>query len=193
MFLNAQPADNLRFAAMVNRPPCEDCGMSPADREVLTSLPRTRPTRRSAKRGGPPAQDGPPASPAAEPAPARRAPAKAPAANTKKAATTAKPKAAGTSASRAKARPAAKPRTATTAKATSKAKANTTAAEASKTATPPPPPPAGWASAKEQPTLPSGPAELLGTAVQAVGELAQIGLTFGGQALKQALSRLNRP
>jgi hypothetical protein len=29
--------------------------------------------------------------------------------------------------------------------------------------------------------------------VQAVGELAQIGLTYGGQALRQALSRLPRP
>jgi hypothetical protein len=31
------------------------------------------------------------------------------------------------------------------------------------------------------------------TAFQAVGELAQIGVTVGGQALRSALSRLPRP
>jgi hypothetical protein len=55
----------------------------------------------------------------------------------------------------------------------------------------PPPPPAGWASPQSQPS--GGDRDLIGTAVQAVGEIAQIGLTLGGQALKQALSRLPKP
>jgi hypothetical protein len=36
-------------------------------------------------------------------------------------------------------------------------------------------------------------ADLLTTAVQAAGELAQIGLAAGGRALKSALERLPRP
>ncbi|MCW2985018.1 MAG: hypothetical protein JWR63_2588, partial [Conexibacter sp.] len=55
----------------------------------------------------------------------------------------------------------------------------------------PPPPPAGWA-APDQPQSRGG-GDLIGTAVQAVGEIAQIGLTYGGQALRQALSRLPKP
>src|SRR5437868_317665 len=58
----------------------------------------------------------------------------------------------------------------------------------------PPPPPAGWATPEPPSTGPRhGRADLLGTAVQAAGELASIGLAFGGQAVKQALSRLPRP
>jgi hypothetical protein len=41
-------------------------------------------------------------------------------------------------------------------------------------------------------TPPSGP-EFVTTAVQAVGELAQIGLTVGGQVLRRAAKRLPRP
>jgi hypothetical protein len=35
--------------------------------------------------------------------------------------------------------------------------------------------------------------ELVTTAVQATGELAKIGLTLGGQALKRAVDRLPKP
>ena len=42
------------------------------------------------------------------------------------------------------------------------------------------------------PTPPKG-AELVTTAVQATGELAKIGLTLGGQALKRAVDRLPKP
>jgi hypothetical protein len=35
--------------------------------------------------------------------------------------------------------------------------------------------------------------DLVGTAVQAAGELAQIGIVFGGRALKSAIQRLPRP
>ncbi len=55
-----------------------------------------------------------------------------------------------------------------------------------------PAPPAGWAAPKPE-AKDGGRGELIGTAVQAVGEIAQIGLTYGGQALKQALSRLPKP
>ena len=49
---------------------------------------------------------------------------------------------------------------------------------------------------KREPERPSGPpkgAELVTTAVQAAGELAQIGFTVGGQALKRAVGRFPRP
>jgi hypothetical protein len=150
--------------------------MSTGDRDVLTSLPRSRSTRRSAKRGGGPAGTPEPTAEtkpaAAKPKAKSAAPKRKPAAKTtaKAKTTTAKPKTA----------PKRKPAAKTTAKA--------------EAAAPPPPPPAGWAAPKadaasERP----GGGELIGTAVQAVGELAQIGLTFGGQALKQALSRFPRP
>jgi hypothetical protein len=48
---------------------------------------------------------------------------------------------------------------------------------------PPPPRPIGH---------PTG-SELVGTAIQATGELARIGLTVGGQMLKRAYNRLPRP
>jgi len=35
--------------------------------------------------------------------------------------------------------------------------------------------------------------ELVGTVVQAAGELAQIGLTVGGQILRRAVDRLPKP
>jgi hypothetical protein len=53
---------------------------------------------------------------------------------------------------------------------------------------PPPPPPS--------PTARRGPprgTELVTTAIQAAGELAQIGLTAGGRAVKRAVDRIPRP
>jgi hypothetical protein len=112
--------------------------MADGDREVLSSLPRTRPERRSAKRGA-------------------QAPAGAEA--------VAKPQ--------AKAKP--KPR----AKTASKPKAV-------------PPrkiPPAGYAVPKQGSPVQAGGGELVGTAIQAVGELANL----GGKALRDILGRLPRP
>ena len=46
------------------------------------------------------------------------------------------------------------------------------------------------------PERPSGPlsgGELVGTVVQAAGELAQIGLTLGSQAVKNAVKKLPKP
>jgi hypothetical protein len=111
--------------------------MADADQtpDVLTSLPKTRPQRRSSKRDAAPKAKAAPRQPAA----AKRAPAK--------------PKAAP------KPRPAAKPKL----------------------------PPAGFeAPRSDERGTPSG-AELVGTAIQAAGELAQIGAAIGKQALKSAL------
>ena len=52
-------------------------------------------------------------------------------------------------------------------------------------------PPAGYATPTDD-DVPRG-ADLVGTAVKAVGELAQIGVAAGGRALKGALQRLPRP
>jgi hypothetical protein len=108
--------------------------MADGDREVLSSLPRTRPERRSAKRGARPSAG---AQPTAKPAPKARA----------------------------KPRPKAKP-------------------------APKPVPPAGYAVPKTASPVGSGGAELVGTAVQALGELANLGAAVGARALRGALSRL---
>jgi hypothetical protein len=52
-------------------------------------------------------------------------------------------------------------------------------------------PPAGYATPTDD-DRPRG-TDLIGTAVQAAGELAAIGITFGGRALKSAIQRLPRP
>jgi hypothetical protein len=54
---------------------------------------------------------------------------------------------------------------------------------------PPPPPPQG----ERRPAGPPSGSELVTTAIQAVGEIAQIGVTFGGQALRRAVRRIPRP
>jgi hypothetical protein len=148
-----------------------------SDREVLTSLPRTRPVRRSAKRAERP----------------------------RTAAAATKPKAKLASAAAGggpKARkPAATPRAAaqprTTARAPSRpASADGARATAPRTRSAPRQavPPAGYSS----PPMPgedgrSASADLLGTAVQAAGELAQIGFAVGRQALQSMLDRLPKP
>jgi|SRR5262245_19321299 len=54
----------------------------------------------------------------------------------------------------------------------------------------PPVPPAGYATPHDD--RPHG-ANLIGTAVQAAGELAHIGLVFGARAVKSTIQRLPRP
>jgi hypothetical protein len=150
-----------------------------SDREVLTSLPRTRPVRRSAKRAERP--------------------------RTAAAATKSKPKATSTSAAAAdgpKARkPAAKPRAAAQPKTNARAATGPRSADGARAtsqrtrpASRQTVPPAGYAS----PPMPgedgrSASADLLGTAVQAAGELAQIGFAVGRQALQSMLDRLPKP
>jgi hypothetical protein len=128
--------------------------MPPSDDkpDVLSSLPRTRPQRRSARRDS---------------------------------AATPKPKAA--------AKPKPKPRAAAKPKATASAAPRKRAAAPRPKAVPTRIPPAGFAPPRdtEERGAPSG-VELVGTAVQAAGELVQIGAAIGSQALKSALGRLGR-
>ena len=105
--------------------------MADGDREVLSSLPRTRPERRSSKRG-------------------ERAPAGA-----------AKPK-------------------------STKTQARTRAKTSPKKAPPRAIPPSGYAVPKTASPVNAGSSELVGTAIQAVGELAHL----GSRALRGALARL---
>jgi hypothetical protein len=56
---------------------------------------------------------------------------------------------------------------------------------------PPAAPPKGWQT-PDQGNGKGGP-DIVGTAVQAAGELAQLGATVGGQILKRAASRIPRP
>ena len=151
-----------------------------ADPSVLGSLRSTRPTRLGGDRRGAArptrttstaaTPTGKTSSPAAKSSAAATKPraAKASGAATQKAAAATKAKAAKSSApKKPKVRPA---------------------------PTPPSAPPAGWqVPSDEDGRRDGGPAEAVTTAVQAAGELAQIGLTVGGQLLKRAAGRLPRP
>jgi hypothetical protein len=69
-------------------------------------------------------------------------------------------------------------------------------AKAAKLRKPAPAPPAGWQTPDENARRESGPprgTEIVTTAVQAAGELAQIGVTLGGRLLKRAAGRIPRP
>ena len=151
-----------------------------SDREVLTSLPRTRPVRRSAKRAERPRT----AAAATKPTPAGADGAKARKPPAKARKPPAKPRAAAQP--RAGARPASRP-----------ASADGARAKAPRTRSAPRQgvPPAGYAA----PAPPgvdeerSSSADLLGTAVQAASELAQIGCAVGRQALRSMLDRLPKP
>jgi hypothetical protein len=150
-----------------------------SDREVLTSLPRSRPVRRSAKRGarpGAPAAARPKATSAAADAPKGRRPA-------------AKPRATAQPKTTARAT-----RPASRATAAGANKAQTTAGKAHSTRSTTPRrtiPPAGYASASQSER--SASADLVGTAVQAAGELAQIGFAIGRQTLQSMIDRLPKP
>ena len=128
--------------------------------DVLSSLPRTRPQRRSAKRDAP--------------APAAKA----------------KAKAAPRKASNGAKAGAPKPRAKTAA---AKPRAKVGAAPRTKAAAAPKIPPAGFAAPRDtgDRPVPSG-VELVGTAIQAAGELAQIGVAVGRQALAGVLRRGGR-
>jgi hypothetical protein len=135
------------------------------DASVLGTLPATRPTRLGGERRGTTTATGRPAAAAA-----------------------ANPSAA--SKPKASAAPATKSSNATKSKATAKAKA--TRPKKPK-AVPQPPrteaPPAGWQVPGDG-RRESSPVGLATTAVQAAGELAQIGLTVTGQILRRAANRL---
>lgn len=132
--------------------------MPPEDEkpDVLSSLPRTRPQRPSARRDAARKPAVKASEPAARKPAARKATARKPAPR----------------------KPAAGKRT---------AKPRVTAAA------PPRIPPAGFAPpADTRERAPGSGVELVGTAIQAAGELVQIGAAIGGQALKSALGRLGR-
>jgi hypothetical protein len=196
--------------------PPSDNEANGTDRDVMTNLSRTRPARRSAKRDRPGraggagsaasgsagasapsgASPGSPASTAApDPKPAANATAaraKPQAASTrakaKAASTGAKPKAAS---SRAKPASTARSRTATRAKARTAAGPATAPAKAPSVAAESAVPAAGYAT--EAPAHGPDPFAVVTTAVQAAGEIAQIGATLWGQAVRSAVSRLPRP
>jgi hypothetical protein len=124
---------------------------------VLGSLPRTRPHRRSEKRGTPAG--------ARKPAAVRKA--------------AAKPRAA-------------KP----TAAAPQRPARRKPVRAASDTPLRQPAQPRGIPAARRAPKRKPAPvtgAEIVGTAVQAVGELAELGLALGARALRNAAARLPRP
>ena len=139
------------------------------DRDVFGSLPNTRPQRRSAKRDRAGAK-----AKAAAPAPAKAK------------ATAAKPKSAKAGATPGRRRSRSR-RTTAKARPAAAAARDRCAPRASQI------PPAGYATPRaDDDGVPRG-AHLVTTAVQAAGELAQIGLAAGGRAVKSALGRLPRP
>ena len=104
-------------------------------------------------------------------------------------ATTTKPRATKPPAAPAKAKA-----TATKATATKSARPKAAKPKKARHVTQPPrtdAPPAGWQTPGDgDRRRDGGPVELVTTAVQAAGELAQIGLTVGGQMLRRAANRL---
>jgi hypothetical protein len=158
------------------------------DRDVFGSLPNTRPQRRSARRDRAGAK--------AKPATSAQAKAGARAAKPQPAAK-AKPAAQAKPRPAARAEPAARGQRAASAKPAAPAKPAASAKPAAEAAPPRTTasqiPPAGYATPHaDDDGVPRG-TELVTTAVQAAGELAQIGLAAGGRALKSALGRLPRP
>jgi hypothetical protein len=174
--------------------------------EVLGSLPRTRPHRRSDKRASakppnkPPAADQAPAADAADAAPAANAADQAPAADAADlapAANAADVAPAATAATKpvgAISRPAAQPRTAAKPKRrpTGNSKPRSRPASADRLRQPAQPAGAPPGPRSRKP-VPATGADILGTAVQAAAELAEIGLSAGARALRSALSRLPKP
>ena len=139
-----------------------------ADTGVLGNLSATRPERLG---GG------------------RRASSRPAAASAAKTATATKPAAAKPSAA-AKPKATGKPKA--PAKKATKPKVRTTAGTQPK---PPAAPPKGWQTPGDNGDKGgrAGGAEIVTTAVQAAGEIAQLGIAVGGQILKRAAGRIPRP
>jgi hypothetical protein len=155
------------------------------DRDVFGSLPNTRPQRRSARRDRAGAK--------AKPAASAQAKAGAGAAAKPRPAAKAKPAAQAKPRPAARAEPAARAQRAAAAKPAAGGKPAASAKAAAPRTTASQIPPAGYATPHaDDDGVPRG-TELVTTAVQAAGELAQIGLAAGGRALKSALGRLPRP
>jgi hypothetical protein len=145
-----------------------------------------KPAKAKKRKKSAPAQEGVLASlPSTRP---QRIGGRASAGTTAKGTTTAKPK--PKPAPAAKAKPKATRSTAASRAATAE-KAQRRAARASAPSPPPPQPPPPREPRKRS-SPPQGP-ELVKTALQAAGEIAQIGITVGGQVLKRAAKRMPRP
>jgi len=157
------------------------------DREVMTSLPRSRPVRRSAKRGDRPVAEG-----AARASSKPVAPRKPRAAKAVPAAAAAKPASAPRAAAK---RAASKPEAAPRAAAKAAKPAPSTERERSRDSPRRKVPAAGYAAPDGPAGEPSASpgAELVSTTIQAAAELAQIGLTVGRQTLRSMLDRLPKP
>ena len=177
-----------------------------ADPSVLGSLRSTRPTRLGGDRRGAarPARTTSTATATAGKASAPAVTKAEPAATTTPATATSGAAATKPRAAKASGAAAQKSAAATKAKAAKSSGAATTKRKASAAApkkpkvrpepTPAAAPPAGWqVPSGDDGRRDGGPTELVTTAVQAAGELAQIGITVGGQLLKRAAGRLPRP
>lgn len=176
--------------ASTDRPDDEE-RESPAGRDVISSLPHHRPHRRSAKRGaaGAAGSAGRASAAGAKAAEKLEAEPAKPAAAKPKRATRPKAKASGAAAVSSKPKRAtAKPAAASTRSprerigATAGAKTRDPAAERPEAR-----------PTDDKPAGPPSGTELIGTAVQAAGELASIGLKLGTQAVKNAVGRLPKP
>jgi hypothetical protein len=157
----------------MTRSACHDARVAErqdSDRDVLTSLPRSRPVRRSSKRPDRAASPGDDATAA-------------------KAAPKPGPRAEKTTAARS---PGPRARAAAAAK---RAAATTTGDEPPRVAPTRKIPPAGYATPEPRcdERSPSPAADLIGTTLQAATELAQIGISVGRQTLQSMLDRLPKP
>jgi hypothetical protein len=166
--------------------------------DVLGSLPRTRPHRRSTRRAARPAGGNGNGAPTVEapPKPARKVAAKAQ--------SPAKPKAKATSSAAKKtATRAARPTTSGNVRATTTGTARPATTRTARAATPrrpkptrlrQPAQPAGTPTTpRNRKPVPTTGADVVGTAVQAAAELAEIGLSVSARAVRRAVSRLPRP
>jgi hypothetical protein len=148
-------------------------------KSVMGNLPATRPTRMARQRDGDPVS--------ADSAPARAGTKAKPKSAAKTKPTRATPKATGKPATPAKRKAATATSTGSAQKPRAVRSGSPSLAAAKKKSEKSRPP-----RRKPAPEPPKG-AELVTTAVQATGELAKIGLTLGGQAIKRAAKRLPKP
>jgi hypothetical protein len=179
----AQASVLKRFGKNLAMPPTDRRDDAP-EGDVLSALPRTRPQRRSARRATPPKAE-----------PAQVAAAADAVAASAGATAQAKPRP-----KRAAAKP--KPAAAKPKPAAAKPRARAAAGGARPAPQPTAPaapevPPAGYATGPGQDGGDGGgrpgTGELVTTALQAVGEIAQLGAAVGQQAVRSALRRIPRP